>query len=138
MGRGFTGPQEVGMGWESFSHRARRGGDGVRKNHTGWGWRPYPLTPPHCHPYMKRWGKQRSYYIQKLQLAPHSNETKLNIKGLSFIFTWVIVSHFHYLLRNLSFECSLFSWCVTEKENNFKNKSRAGLINVTYLLFSGT
>ena len=48
MGRGFTGPQRVGMAWmgqENFSHYAKQGGDGLDGTRkfspsygVGWGW----------------------------------------------------------------------------------------------------
>ena len=46
MGRGFVGPQGVGMGQENFPHHAGQGGDRARQNLRGGGEDPILRTYP--------------------------------------------------------------------------------------------
>ena len=50
MGRGFTGPQGVGMGQENFSRHAGWGGNGARQNLAGQGRKPHPSDPSRLAP----------------------------------------------------------------------------------------
>ena len=50
MGRGFAGPQGVGMGWESIPRHAGRGGAGIGQDKTMQGGDEDPILQPHPAP----------------------------------------------------------------------------------------
>jgi len=47
VGRGFAGPQGVGIGQENSPYHMGQGKNRVRQNHMGQGRRLHPLTLPH-------------------------------------------------------------------------------------------